>query len=124
MMAIAVTIGLIAIYCFLVVAIVKRRATPPRTGIFLLSGTIVAVLRISVLIYLWKVLHLHYMDSPVSFLRYLLLPEPLLFSGITTNSSSLDFALYALSLIAGSYVIVSPLLILVKASTGSPGPRA
>jgi hypothetical protein len=76
-------------------------------GIFLLSGTIVAVLRISVFICLWKVLHLHYMDSPVSFLRYLLLPEPLLLSGITAYSSSFDFALYALSLTAGSYVNVS-----------------
>jgi hypothetical protein len=80
--------------------------------VFLLSGTVLALLRISVLFYTSQVLHNHSMGSPLSFLSYLLLPEALLLSDVSTYSAFFDSVLLAVFLIVGSFLITSPLLIL------------
>jgi hypothetical protein len=114
-MLIALTIVLIASYVFLLTRILRARRASPRVAVFLVSGTVLALLRISVLFYLSQVLHNHFMGSPFSFLRYLLLPEALLLSDlfllldVYPHSAFFD----ALFLVVGSFLITSPLLILV-----------
>lgn len=97
----------------------KARQGAPRVALFLVSGTAVALLRISALFYLSQVLHNHFMGSSFSFLSYLLLPEALLLSDVFLlldvypYSAFFDSVLLALFLIVGSFLITSPLLILV-----------
>ncbi len=117
-MLIALTIVLIALYVFLLIRILRARQASPRVAVFLVSGTAVALLRISALFYVYRVLHNHPMGSPLSFLRYLLLPEALLLSDVFLlldfypSSAFFDSVLLALFLTVGSFLITSPLLIL------------
>lgn len=113
-MLIALTIVLIALYIFLLSRILRRRAAP-RVAVYLVSGAVLALLRVSVLFYLSHVLHNHYMGSPLSFLSYLLLPEALLLSDLFLLLNFYPHTIFfdALFLVVGSFLITSPLLVLV-----------
>jgi hypothetical protein len=118
-MLIALTIVLIASYVFLLTRILRARQAPPSMAVYLVSAAAVSLLRISALFYISQVLHNHAMESPFSFLRYLLLPEALLLSDVCSlldvypPSAFVDSVLLALFLIVGSFLLTSPLLILV-----------
>ena len=58
-MLIALTIVLMALYVFLVTRILRARQASPRVAVFLVSGTALALLRISALFYVSQVLHYH-----------------------------------------------------------------
>lgn len=118
-MLIALTMVLIALYVFLLTRILRARQAPPRMAVYLVSAAAVSLLRISSLFYLSQVLHNHFMGSPLSFLSYLLLPEALLLSDVYSlldvypPSAFFASVLLALFLIVGSFLITSPLLILM-----------
>lgn len=117
-MLMALTIVLIALYVFLLTRVLKARQGAPRVALFVVSGTAVALLRISALFYLSQVLHNHFMGSSLSFLSYLLLPEALLLSDVFLllhvypDSAFFHSVLLALFLIVGSFLITSPLMVL------------
>lgn len=105
-------VGLVSLYAFVVVRIRRTRIVRKATTLFLVTGLLLTVLRISVLQYLSYRMRTHTFSEAMSWLTYVMWPESTIMASIHQPNPALDFLLTSALVALGSFLWALPTLLL------------